>query len=206
MAIILQGAMLGTDVATLRRTSTSMPEFRHSVHRIGLHLAVEASKLLPTKATPVVTPLEETTCNVLDGSVVVIPILRSGLGLLDPFLTIIPSASVGYIGLRRNEDTLQPYEYYRNLPPIDITTTVIVIDPMLATGGSMIATLQAVTSSHTARSILAVCLIAAPEGVAAVEQMFPNVTIVAAALDRELNSVGYIVPGLGDAGDRQFGT
>jgi uracil phosphoribosyltransferase len=179
--------------------------FRAAVHRIGLHIAAETLKHLPATQQQVTTPLETTTVNVIYGNVVVVPILRAGMGLLEPFLTLCPSASVGFIGLKRNEQTLHPDEYYRNLPPSDTTTTFIVIDPMLATGGSMVATLDLI-SPLPHQKVLVACLIGAPEGVHAVESSHPEVDIVIAALDRELNDVGYIVPGLGDAGDRLFGT
>jgi uracil phosphoribosyltransferase len=142
---------------------------------------------------------------VIDGNVVVIPILRAGMGLLEPFLTLCPTASVGFIGLKRNEETLQPAEYYRNLPPSDASTTFVVIDPMLATGGSMVATLDLLRPLPHQKLIVS-CLIGAPEGLHAVEQAHPEAQVFLAALDRELNDVGYIMPGLGDAGDRLFGT
>lgn len=151
------------------------------------------------------TPLETTTCSVIRGGVVIVPILRAGLGLLDPFLSICPEASVGFIGLKRDEETLAPHEYYRNLPPSDEDTTFIVIDPMLATGGSMTATI-ALLKNLPHHCIIATCLIASPEGVATITEDHPDVMLVCGALDRQLNDQGYIMPGLGDAGDRLFGT
>lgn len=205
MSIILSGTALSTDLATIRNSSTPIDVFRASVHRIGLHLAVETSRHIPSKEISVTTPIETTNCSVIDGRVVIVPILRAGLGLLDPFLTICPDASVGFIGLKRNEETLAPAEYYRNLPPSDSATTFIVIDPMLATGGSMTATLGLLRKLPHQR-IIAACLIAAPEGITRIQDEHPDVLIVSAALDRQLNDVGYIMPGLGDAGDRLFGT
>ncbi len=205
MAIVLSGTALSTDLARIRGKSTDIEVFRGAVHRIGLHLAAETLRHLPAKAVEVETPLETTSCDVVEGAVVLVPILRAGLGLLNPFLEILPSASVGFIGLKRNEETLEPYEYYHNLPPTTDSTTFVVIDPMLATGGSMLATLKHLQGLPHQR-ILASCLIAAPEGVTRVEDEFPNIGLVVAALDRELNSSGYILPGLGDAGDRLFGT
>jgi uracil phosphoribosyltransferase len=205
MAIVLSGTALSTDLATIRAADTPIEVFRSAVHRIGIHLAAETLRHLPSRTVDVRTPIETTSCDVIDGSVVIVPILRAGLGLLDPFLHLCPSASVGFIGLKRNEETLQPYEYYHNLPPSDASTTFVVIDPMLATGGSMIATLQHVSGLPHQR-ILVATLISAPEGIGAVTEAFPNVLVVTAALDRQLNDAGYIMPGLGDAGDRLFGT
>lgn len=205
MAIILSGTALSTDLATIRSKNTPMDVFRSAVHRIGMHLAVEASKHLPSRDIDVTTPMETTTCAVIRGGVVIVPILRAGLGLLDPLLSICPEASVGFIGLKRDEETLEPHEYYRNLPPSDSDTTFIVIDPMLATGGSMSATIRLLKQvPHSC--IIATCLIASPEGVAAMTDDHPDVLLICAALDRQLNDQGYIMPGLGDAGDRLFGT
>ena len=205
MAIILSGTALSTDLATIRATSTPIDVFRAAVNRIGMHLAVETSKHLPSRDIDVTTPLETTTCSVISGGVVIVPILRAGLGLLDPFLSICPEASVGFIGLKRDEETLAPHEYYRNLPPSDEDTTFIVIDPMLATGGSMTATI-ALLKNLPHHCIIATCLIASPEGVATITEDHPDVMLVCGALDRQLNDQGYIMPGLGDAGDRLFGT
>lgn len=205
MAVILSGTALSTDLATIRAKETPIDVFRSAVHRIGLHLASATLNALPSHAVDVRTPLETTSCPVIDGRVVLVPILRAGMGILDPFLALCPQASVGFIGLKRNEETLEPHEYYRNLPPSDPATTFIVLDPMLATGGSMSATLAMLRPLPHQR-LMAACLIAAPEGVHAVEQDHPDVMLFCAALDRELNSVGYIMPGLGDAGDRLFGT
>lgn len=205
MTTILTGTALWHDLAIIRSKDTHVDVFRSAVHRIGLHIAVETLKHLPSTKQTVQTPLESTSADVIDGNVVIVPILRAGMGLLEPFLTLCPNASVGFIGLKRNEETLQPNEYYRNLPPSDSSTTFIVIDPMLATGGSMVATLDLI-SPLPHQKVLVACLIGAPEGVHAVESSHPDAHIVIAALDRQLNDSGYIVPGLGDAGDRLFGT
>ncbi len=205
MATVLSGTALSNDLAIIRSRDTHIDVFRAAVHRIGLHIAAETLKHLPAHQQSVATPLETTVVDVIDGNVVIVPILRAGMGLLEPFLALCPSASVGFIGLKRNEETLHPDEYYRNLPPSDASTTFIVIDPMLATGGSMVATLDLLRPLPH-QKVLVACLIGAPEGVAAVETSHPEAHIVIAALDRQLNDVGYIVPGLGDAGDRLFGT
>jgi len=205
MAIILSGTALTSDLATIRDGSAGIDVFRAAVERVGLHLAAETSKHLPSIEVDVVTPLETTSCAVIDGSIILVSILRAGLGLLSPFLMFLPMASVGFIGLKRNELSLEPAEYYRKLPASDKNTSFIVIDPMLATGGSLLATL-ALLKSVPHRRILAACLIAAPEGVARIEAEHPDVLLVSAALDRQLSTIGYILPGLGDAGDRLFGT
>lgn len=205
MTTILSGTALAQDITTIRDVHTPTPAFRDAVHRIGLHLAVEASKHLPSRDVDVTTPLTTTAGRVVDGDVVVVPILRAGLGLLQPFLDIMPYASVGYIGLKRDEATLEAEEYYQRLPALSATSTVIVIDPMLATGGSMVDAIHALKRAGAA-SVIAVCLIAAPEGIACVHREHPNVRIVVAVQDQALNEHGYIVPGLGDAGDRLFGT
>lgn len=205
MATVLSGTALSNDLAIIRSRETHIDLFRAAVNRIGFHLASETLKHLPSRKDVVATPLEETTLDVIDGNVVIIPILRAGMGLLEPFLTLCPTASVGFIGLKRNEETLRPAEYYRNLPPSDASTTFVVIDPMLATGGSMVATLDLLAPLPHQKLIVA-CLIAAPEGVRAVEESHPEALVLVGALDRELNENGYIMPGLGDAGDRLFGT
>lgn len=205
MVTILRGTALEQDIARVRSTSTPISAFRQAVHRIGLHLAAEVSNHLPAKQIEVTTPLERTTGTMIDGDVVLMPVLRSGVGLLDPFLQILPDASVGYIGLKRDEVSLEAHEYYRNLPPLVASTTAIILDPMLATGGSMTAVLDHLRDTPL-QTILIACLIAAPEGIAHVQSAYPNTHIFVAAHDRCLNEHGYIVPGLGDAGDRLFGT
>lgn len=205
MTTILGGTGISNDLAIIRTATVPSAEFRAAVHRIGLHLAVETSKVLPSTTTMVATPLETTPCDVIDGDVILLPVLRAGLGLLAPFQEILPMSSVGFEGLKRNEETLVPEEYYRKIPPSTAHTTFIVIDPMLATGGSLHATLSHLETLPHAK-IMAACVIAAPEGIAVIEQNHPNVTLIIAAKDRELNAQGYIMPGLGDAGDRLFGT
>lgn len=206
MVTILSGTAVAAEIARVRDIHTPMAAFRASVRRIGIHLSAEVGKHLPSTTARVRTPIEETDASAIEGSIVVLPVLRAGLGLVDAFLELLPEASVGYIGLKRNEETLRPTEYYRNIPPIDESTTVVIIDPMLATGGSMVATIEAVRGIATPRKIIAAVVIAAPEGIATVEHHAPDVRIIAAQLDRGINADGYIVPGLGDAGDRLFGT
>jgi len=205
MITVLTGTALAQDITTIRDAATPTSAFRAAVHRIGLHLAVEASKHLPSRTVDVTTPLTTTQGRVVDGEVVVVPILRAGLGLLQPFLDVMPFASVGYIGLKRDEATLEAEEYYQRLPALHASSTVIVIDPMLATGGSMVDAITALYRAG-ATSVIAVCLIAAPEGIEALHAAHPNVRIIVGVQDKALNEHGYIVPGLGDAGDRLFGT
>ena len=205
MTTVLSGTGLSHDIAVVRDAETSVADFRAAVHRIGLHLAVEVSRHLPAVNGTVTTPLAETAATRIDGSVVLLPVLRAGLGLLDPFLEVLPSASVGFAGMRRNEDTLEPTEYYRRLPESDENTTFIIIDPMLATGGSLHATAK-MLKDLPHRQIMAACLIAAPEGVRLMEEQHPEIALTVATVDDHLNDVGFIVPGLGDAGDRLFGT
>ena len=205
MVTVLTGTGLAAEVAAIRQSSTSMQDFRTGVHRIGIHLAVEASKHLPGRSTTVQTPLAPAEATMVDGDVILLPVLRAGLGLLDAFLQVMPYASVGFAGLRRDEETLEPTEYYRRFPDSTSNTTFIIIDPMLATAGSMIAT-PSMPKDLPHRSIMAACLIAAPEGVEALTAAHPDVPLFIASLDDHLNEMGFIVPGLGDAGDRLFGT
>ncbi|MDZ4745278.1 MAG: uracil phosphoribosyltransferase [bacterium] len=202
---VLAGSALMHDLAIVRDASTDMTAFRGAINRIGLHLAAEVSKYLPTYGLEIDTPNERTNVSKLDGHLVLLPVLRAGLGLLEPFLTLLPHSSVGYIGLRRDEQTLEPHTYYNNVPSHAGTWTAVVLDPMLATGGSMVAALDSLALKPPT-CILAAALIAAPEGVERVRKAHPNVHIVVGAMDRGLNERGFIVPGLGDAGDRLFGT
>lgn len=205
MTTVLSGTALSHDIAIVRDQNTTVADFRAAVRRIGLHLAAEVSRHLPSVDGTVTTPLTETTATRIAGTVVLLPVLRAGLGLLDAFLDIIPSASVGFAGMRRNEETLEPTEYYRRLPDSDSNTTFIVIDPMLATGGSLHATVS-MLKGVPHRKIMAACLIAAPDGVQMIEEQHAEVSLVLATVDDHLNEDGFIVPGLGDAGDRLFGT
>jgi uracil phosphoribosyltransferase len=167
-------------------------------------LAYEALRDLPVVEVDVRTPLEATTGS-RPAPVTIIAVLRAGLGMVDAFLRLVPDAAVGHLGMRRNEETLQPEDYYESLPEGMDSSTVFVVDPMLATGGSASAALRRLRAAG-AKDLRLVCLVAAPEGVRAVHAVEPGVPIVAAALDRGLDARGYIRPGLGDAGDRLFGT
>ena len=200
---VVDHALAGHLLAQLRSEETAPPVFRTLAKRLALTLALEAIRDLPTTEITVRTPLEETTGQVLD-DLVAVPILRAGLGMLEAVTELFPEVAVGYIGLERDEASLEPQSYYRKLPPVE-GRHVLVLDPMLATGGSGSAATSAVKEGGPA-SIRFVCVVAAPEGIRKMETDHPDVPIFTAAIDRQLNERGYIVPGLGDFGDRLFGT
>ena len=200
---VVDHALAGHLLAQIRNEGTPPPVFRTLAKRLALTLASEAIRDLPTAEITVRTPLEETTGRVL-GDLVAVPILRAGLGMLEAVTELFPEVAVGYIGLERDEASLEPQSYYRKLPPVR-GRHVLVLDPMLATGGSGSAATAAVRDGGPA-SIRFVCVVAAPEGIRRMETDHPDVPIFTAAIDRQLNERGYIVPGLGDFGDRLFGT
>jgi len=191
-------------LVSLRDRTTPPPVFRTLAKRLALALALEAIRDLPTVEVAVQTPLEPARGRTL-GDLVAVPILRAGLGMLEAVTELFPEVAVGYIGLERDEASLQPQSYYRKLPPVD-DRHVLVLDPMLATGGSGSAACTAVKEAGTPASIRFVCVVAAPEGVTRLQGDHPDIPIFTAALDRQLNDHGYILPGLGDFGDRLFGT
>jgi uracil phosphoribosyltransferase len=192
-------------LARLRERDTGPAEFRTLTRRLGWLLIVEATRDLLTERVSVDTPLEETKAQRLAEPLVAIPVLRAGLGLLDAATDLYPDTVVGYLGMERDEKTLEPRDYYAKLPPMD-GRRALVLDPMLATGGSGSAAIAHVKEHASPTSISFVCVVAAPEGVAKLEADHPEVPVVAGALDRELNDVGFILPGLGDFGDRLHGT
>ena len=200
---VVDHALSGHLLAQLRDQATPPPVFRTLAKRLALTLALEAIRDLPTTEIPVQTPLERTTGRLL-GDLVAVPILRAGLGMLEAVTDLFPEVAVGYIGLERDEASLQPQSYYRKLPDVR-GHHVLVLDPMLATGGSGSAATAAVREGDPA-SIRFVCVVAAPEGIERMESDHPDVPIFTAAIDRQLNDQGYIMPGLGDFGDRLFGT
>jgi len=200
---VVDHALAGHLLAQLRTEETAPPVFRTLAKRLALTLALEAIRDLPTTEVTVRTPLEETTGHVL-GDLVAVPILRAGLGMLEAVTELFPEVAVGYIGLERDEASLEPQSYYRKLPPVQ-GRHVLVLDPMLATGGSGSAATSAVKEGGPS-SIRFVCVVAAPEGIRRMEAEHPDVPIFTAAIDRQLNDNGYILPGLGDFGDRLFGT
>ena len=190
----------------LRDASTPTQMFRQLVNEVTLLLTYEATKDLATQDVEIATPLERTAVQRISGKkVAVCPILRAGVGMLDGVLSLIPGARVGFIGLYRNEDTLEPVEYYVKLPADIADRDVIILDPMLATGNSTAAAVGTVKAAG-AQSVRLIAIIAAPEGIDRLHGEHPDVAIVVAAIDRGLNEKGYILPGLGDAGDRLFGT
>jgi uracil phosphoribosyltransferase len=190
----------------LRDTETPTQLFRLLVNELTLLLTYEATKELVTEEVEVETPLERTTVQRISGKkVAVCPILRAGLGMLDGVLSLISGARVGFIGLYRNEETLEPVEYYVKLPADIAQRDVILLDPMLATGNSTAAAVQIVKDAG-AQSVRLIALVAAPEGIERIANAHPDVAIVVAGIDRGLNERGYILPGLGDAGDRLYGT
>jgi len=192
-------------VCTLRNPATQPSEFRRVVRQLTTLVAVEATAGLPTRGVRVPTPLGEAAGHVLADRIAIVPILRAGLGMADGLLDLIPDAEVWHVGLYRDEATLQPKEYYNKLPKKLGASVAIVVDPMLATGGSAVRTCE-ILRAVGIRRLVFLALIASPQGVEALCQAIPDVAIHVAALDEGLNQVGYIVPGLGDAGDRQFGT
>ena len=193
-------------LSLMRAQDTPTGAFRQLMREVGLLLGYEATRDLPLEETEIETPLETARLPVLAGKkLCLVSILRAGNGLLDGILELVPSARVGHIGLYREPRTLQAVEYYLKLPDDLPERDAILVDPMLATGNSAVAAISRLIELK-ARSVKFVCLVAAPEGVSHVHSVFPNVTIMAAALDRCLNEHGYILPGLGDAGDRLFGT
>ena len=200
---VVDHPLAGHLLAQLRDEGTEPPVFRTLAKRLAFAIALEAIRDLPTTNTRVRTPLEETDGRVL-GDLVAVPILRAGLGMLEAVTELFPEVAVGYIGLERDEASLEPQSYYRKLPPVE-GRHVLVLDPMLATGGSGSAATSAVKEGDPA-SIRFVCVVSAPEGIARMEADHPDVPIFAAAVDRQLNDHGYILPGLGDFGDRLFGT
>jgi uracil phosphoribosyltransferase len=201
---VVDHPVLARALTDLRAAGTSRAGFRAAMAEAAAMLAYEALRDIPTEQVEVETPLEMTTGS-RPGPVMVIAVLRAGLGMVDGFLRLVPDAAVGHLGMRRNERTLQPEDYYESLPEGIERSTVFVVDPMLATGGSSSAALTRLRRAG-AGDLRLVCLVAAPEGVRTVRAAHPDVPILAATLDRGLDERGYIQPGLGDAGDRLFGT
>jgi len=202
---VLDHPLAGDLLARLRDRRTDPAAFRQLTRRIGWLLVIEATKDLAIEPIRVETPLEETDGVRLAERLVAIPVLRAGLGLLDAATDLYPDTVVGYLGLERDERTLEPRDYYAKLPPM-AGRRALLLDPMLATGGSGTAAVAHVKAMANPRSISFACVVAAPEGVAKMEAEHPDVPIVTGALDRQLNDVGFIMPGLGDFGDRLHGT
>ena len=192
--------------AMIRKTETNVKDFRELVREISMLMAYEATRDLPLKDVEIETPICKTTVKMLQGEdIAIVPILRAGLGMVDGMLALVPNAKVGHIGLYRDPETHEPVEYYCKLPSDIEKRQIFVVDPMLATGGSASAAIDFVKAKG-GKNIIFMCLIAAPEGIAVMEKNHPDVDIFIAAKDEKLNEHAYIGPGLGDAGDRIFGT
>ncbi|WP_419025788.1 uracil phosphoribosyltransferase [Emergencia sp.] len=193
-------------VALMRQTSTSVKDFRELAREIALLMGFEATRNLPLEEVEIETPVCKTKVNMLKGEdIAIIPILRAGLGFVDGMLELVPNAKVGHVGLYRDPDTHEPVEYYCKLPKDIEKRQIFVVDPMLATGGSAVAAIDFI-KQRGGTNITFMCLIAAPEGIEALQSAHPDVDIYIAAKDECLNENAYIVPGLGDAGDRLYGT
>ncbi len=202
---IIDHPLIKRDLTIIRDAKTDNHLFRTTLRRISSIMAFTVTHDLRLKKTRVQTPLEKTDGCVLGEDIVVVPVLRAGLGLIDGFLDVLPEARVGHVGLYRNETTLEPVDYYSKFPRGLGRSLVLLLDPMLATGGSATAAITFL-KRRGAKRIRFVALVAAPEGVRKLKQHHPDVPIFSAVLDRQLNARGYILPGLGDAGDRMFGT
>ncbi len=202
--LLLQHPLASHLVTHLRAKTTKPAQFRPLSFRLSQLLAIEATRDLATATRHIETPMESTDGLVLAQTIVVVPILRAGLGMVEPFLELFPDVSVGYIGLERDHETARAHSYYCKLPPLE-GRRVFVVDPMLATGGSAVQALSAAKANGAVEPRL-ICIVAAPEGVAEVERVHPGAIVHAAALDRSLNTRKYILPGLGDFGDRLYGT
>ena len=203
---VLDHPLIHHKLAIMRNKNTGTREFREMVNEIAGLMCYEATRNLPTEDVVVETPITTTTCKMLAGKkLAIVPILRAGLGMVDAMLDLIPSAKIGHIGLYRDPETHEPVEYYCKLPEDVGNRVVFVVDPMLATGGSAVAAIDFL-KKHGCRNIIMMNIIGCPEGVARVTEAHPDVDIYMAACDEKLNEHKYIVPGLGDAGDRIFGT
>ncbi|MCQ2512830.1 MAG: uracil phosphoribosyltransferase [Lachnospiraceae bacterium] len=205
MLTVLNHSLIKHKLSIMREEETSTYIFKQNLDEIAKLMAYEVTRDVPIREKPIKTPICETVGYEMAEKIVLVPILRAGIGLVDGFRDIIPTAKIGHIGMYRDEETLEPHEYYARFPKGMENSIVIVTDPMLATGGSASAAITNI-KKRGAKKILLVCLVGVPEGVARIERDHPDVDITLAALDEGLNERGYIVPGLGDAGDRLFGT
>jgi uracil phosphoribosyltransferase len=202
---IIDHPLVQRDVSILRDKNTPNHLFRNVLSRIAGMMAFEVTHNFALKKYSIITPLEKTSGFKLKENIVIIPILRAGLGMVEGFMNVLPEAKVGHVGLYRDEETLEPIDYYSKFPKTLSSSLVLLIDPMLATGGSA-KTALTFLKNKGAKSIRFVCLVASPAGIKIVQKNHPDVDIFCAAVDRGLNNDGYILPGLGDAGDRVFGT
>jgi len=205
MITVLNHPLITHKLTQMRKESTGTKDFRQNLDEIAGLMAYEISRDLPLQSIDIQTPVANCSTFELEKEIVLVPILRAGLGMVDGIRDLIPTAKVGHIGLYRDEKTLEPHEYFAKFPSNMPDSVVMILDPMLATGGSASAAIT-LLKKRGAKIIKLVCLVGAPEGVRRIEKEHPDVDIFLAALDEKLNEVGYIVPGLGDAGDRIFGT
>ena len=205
MLHVIDHPVIKHKLTIMRKTTTGTKDFRQNLDEIGSLMTYEITKNFPTRDVKITTPMGDTIGKELDKDIVLVPILRAGLGMVSGIQQLIPTAKVGHVGLYRDEETLEPHFYYAKFPPNIANSTVLVVDPMLATGGSATAAIDYVKKTG-ATDIKLVCLVGVQEGIDAVEKAHPDVDIYLAAKDEYLNEIGYIVPGLGDAGDRIFGT
>ena len=204
---ILEHPLLQHKLSRLRDKTTGVKEFREIVGEIAALMCYEATRNLPTEEVEIETPVSTAKVKVLAGKkLAIVPILRAGLGMVDSMISLIPSAKIGHIGLYRDPETHLPVEYYCKMPPDISERQVFVVDPMLATGGSVVAAIDILKKKYGCKYITLLNILAAPEGVSAVAEAHPDVDIIVTAVDERLNEHKYIVPGLGDAGDRIFGT
>ncbi len=205
MITVLNHPLITHKLTQMRKESTGTKDFRQNLDEIAGLMAYEISRDLPLQSIDIQTPVAKCSTFELEKEIVLVPILRAGLGMVNGIRDLIPTAKVGHIGLYRDEKTLEPHEYFAKFPSNMPESVVMILDPMLATGGSASAAIT-LLKNRGAKIIKLVCLVGAPEGVHRIEKDHPDVDIFLAALDEKLNEVGYIVPGLGDAGDRIFGT
>lgn len=197
--------LVSHNLAILRNKTTDSQAYREASHRLSTMVFLSAAERLETRATQVETPLASTHENTLSENLWLVPILRAGLAMVDTALNLVPEAQVGFVGLFRDEETLQAQHYYKNLPQFGDADVCFLLDPMLATGGSSSEAIH-LLKEHGARKIFLLTLISAPEGIREINEQHPDVAVFTASIDEKLNESGYIVPGLGDAGDRYFGT
>lgn len=205
MLKVLDHPLITHKLTIMRNKETGTKDFRENLDEIAELMAYEVCRELPTREVEIETPMAKCVGKELSKEVVIVPILRAGIGLLDGIRRLVPIARVGFIGIYRDDETLQPHEYFAKFPKNLDEAVVLVVDPMLATGGSAVAAIDMI-KKRGAKDIKLVCLVGVPEGAKAVQDAHPDVDIYLAAMDEKLNEIGYIVPGLGDAGDRIFGT
>ena len=205
MHVLVEHPCVQHKLSSIRDVKTGHKKFRELATEITQFICYEALKNIEVREVEVQTPLALARCHTIDTDLVVVPILRAGVGMLEGILELVPSARVGFVGLYRDEETKQPVAYYDRFPPQTVDGTCIIIDPMLATGGSTVAAID-LLKKRGASKIIVICIVTCPEGLALVESVHADVTVYAAAIDDHLDDNKYIVPGLGDAGDRLFGT